>query len=141
MTNKLDKQDRGVSLGEQRRNRAYYKEFGPAMAAYVVAVILGTTIGRDTPTKKVFFVVATFIPVLLGGLAIIRHIRRVDEFERLVTYQALAHSFGSAMVTSIFLALLTSADIHLPVQMVAWSPFIAGMTTWGFLSIRHSTGR
>jgi amino acid transporter len=134
MTNKLDKHDRGVSLGEQRRNRAYYKEFGPAMAAYVCAVFAGVWIGNDTPWKRVFFVAITFVPVLLGCIAMVRHVRRIDEFERLQVYRAMAISFGIAMVVSIFLALMTSAGIKLSAELLAWTPFIAGMITWGALA-------
>jgi hypothetical protein len=141
MTNKLDKQDRGVSLGEQRRNRAYYKEFGPAMAAYVCAVFVGVLIGNETPWKRVLFVAITFVPVLVGCVAMVRHVRRVDEFERLQVYRAMAISFGFTMVTSILLALITSAGIRLPVELLAWVPFTVGMTIWGAIAIMRSAGR
>jgi hypothetical protein len=134
MTNKLDSDDKGVSLGDKRRKRAYLKEFGPAMALYTIAIFSAAAIGRDTTAKKAFFVTATFLPVLLSAWAIIRQLRRQDEFERLMAYRAMSIAFGVTMLTSVFLALMTSADVKVSSDLAAWAPFMTGMTTWGLIS-------
>jgi hypothetical protein len=137
MTKKLDSSDVGVSLGDRRRQRAYLKEFAPAMALYVVAVFVTATIGVDTVAKQALFVSATFVPALMQVAVIVRHLKRLDEFERVVTYRAMAISFGVAMVVSIFIALLASAGVEVNSKVAGWAPFMTGMTTWGVLSARH----
>jgi hypothetical protein len=137
MTNKLYSTDAGVSLGDRNRKRAYLREFIPVVALYVVAVGVTVTIGIDTNAKKAIFVVATFIPILMGVVVIVRHLKRLDEFERIVTYRALAISFGFAMVAAVFIALLASSGLNLNSKIAAWAPFMVGMSTWGVLSARH----
>jgi hypothetical protein len=87
--------------------------------------------------KQALFVSATFVPALMQVAVIVRHLKRLDEFERVVTYRAMAISFGVAMVVSIFIALLASAGVEVNSKVAGWAPFIAGMTTWGVLSARH----
>jgi hypothetical protein len=139
MTNKLysSDADAGVSLGDRSRKRAYLREFLPVMVLYVIAVVVTVTIGRDTNAKKTIFVVATFIPILMGVVVIVRHLKRLDEFERIVTYRAMAVSFGVAMVVSVFIALFASSGLHVDSKIAAWAPFMVGMSTWGVLSARH----
>ncbi len=139
MTNKLDSSDKGVSLGDKRRKRAYLKEFAPAMALYVIAIFTASAIGRDTAAKKALFVGATFIPILLVVIAVVRHVRRLDEFERLMTYRGMSIGFGVAMVTSVFFALMSSAGVKFDAGWAGWVPFMTGMTTWGIFAGRHLT--
>jgi hypothetical protein len=139
MTNKLDSSDRGESLGDKRRKRAYLKEFAPAMTLYVIAIFTASAIGRDTTAKKALFVSATYIPILMIVVAIVRHIRRQDEFERLMTYRGMSIGFGVAMLTSVFFALMSSAGVAFDAAWAGWIPFMTGMTTWGIFAGRHLT--
>lgn len=137
MTNKLDRLDRGSSLGDKQRKRAYLREFVPAMVLYIMAIGATSAIGRDTTPKKVLFLCATFVPVLLVAIAIFRHIRRLDDFEKLMIFRAMAIGFGLAMVTSIFFALASSAGLEFNPDLSAWAPFMIGMTAWGVLAAQH----
>jgi hypothetical protein len=81
MTKKLDSSDVGVSVGDQRRKRAYLREFAPAMVLYVVAVFVSVTIGRDTAAKKTLLVnsqLAGWAPFMIGmtawGVLSVRHV-------------------------------------------------------------------
>jgi heme/copper-type cytochrome/quinol oxidase subunit 4 len=137
MTKKLDSSDVGVSVGDRNRKRAYLREFIPAVALYVIAVVVTVTVGVDSNVKKAVFVVATFVPILMGVVAIARHLKRLDEFERTVTYRAMAVAFGAAMIVSVFIALLASSGLQIDGKVAAWAPFMVGMSTWAVLSVRH----
>jgi heme/copper-type cytochrome/quinol oxidase subunit 4 len=137
MTKKLDSSDVGVSVGDRNRKRAYLREFIPAVALYVIAVVVTVTLGVDSNVKKAVFVVATFVPILMGVVAIARHLKRLDEFERTVTYRAMAVAFGAAMIVSVFIALLASSGLQIDSKVAAWAPFMVGMSTWAVLSVRH----
>jgi hypothetical protein len=135
MTKKLDRQDTAPSAGDIRRKRAYFKEFVPAMVLYSLAVGVGTSLGPDTTAKKVFFMSATMGAALLGTWAIIRSLKRLDEYERAMTYQAMAISFGVAMIVALFIALAASARLGISKEVGSWAPFMSGMWTWAALTI------
>jgi hypothetical protein len=103
------------------------------MFLYVVAIFGSSALGRDTTSKKVIFVVATTVPLVLATIAVVRHVRRSDEYQRLLTYRALAIAFAVTMVTSVVIALVTSAGFTVNPELTSWVPFLVGMFTWGAL--------
>jgi hypothetical protein len=133
MTKKLDTTETGSSLGDKRRTRAYLKEFGPAMILYVVAIFGTSALGTDTTAKKVIFLAATTVPLLLATVAVVRQVGRSDEYQRLIAYRSMAIAFAVTMVTSVFIALITSAGFTVNPRLTSWVPFLVGMFTWGAL--------
>ncbi len=131
MTNKLDKMEKGVAKGDRRRAYAYFRDFVPAMVLYVVTMLISVAVGNETTGKKWFFVGINLIPIALIVRAIVRAIRRADEFERLTQFKGMAVGFGAAMVTSLVCAFIASAEIRISAVVVGWAPFVAGMASWG----------
>jgi hypothetical protein len=134
MTNRLDSEEVGFSRGDHLRKRSYLREFGPAMALYVGTIVVTTSLGVDRSWKQWLFVGLNMLPVLLMAWAILRHLRRLDEFERLKTMEAMTVGFGVAMVTALGCALTASAGIGISALVAAWAPFMAGMAAWGLLA-------
>jgi type IV secretory pathway VirB6-like protein len=73
------------------------------------------------------------VPLLVASIAVVRHVGRSDEYQRLITYRALATAFAVTMVTSVFIALVTSAGFTVNPGLTSWVPFLVGMFTWGAL--------
>ena len=105
------------------------------MLLYSAAVGIGTSVGTDTTGEKIFFMTATMGAAILGTWAIIRSLKRLDEYERAMANQALAISFGVAMIVALFVALAASAQLGINKQLGAWAPFMSGMSTWAVLAI------
>lgn len=136
MTNKLDTEtsqshEAGRSKRDQRVSRKYLKEFGLSMALYIAAIFGSKTLDPTTTTARVIAVAICTIPVLLGPWAIVRAIKRGDEYEKLVQYRGLSIGFATGMITSLVCALSLSFDLGLPALVAGWAPFMAGMTAWG----------
>lgn len=72
--------------------RRYLVEFGGAMAAYVVVVLVSGAVVRAHPEAGWRFVVAVtpLVPALAATVAVLRHLARLDELERRIQLEALA---------------------------------------------------
>ena len=100
MTNKLDRQDR--SEGDRARARAYHLEFWPGMAAYAVVltgVLLWGDLDGGSPWRFLWAVLPV-IPALWIVRAVLRHVLRSDDYQRLLMLQGLAGGFAVAMIAS-----------------------------------------
>jgi hypothetical protein len=131
MTNKLDKAEKGEAKGDRVRAHAYLRDFVPAMLLYGVTMVIAGTIGNDTTWKKWFFVGINLLPIGLVVRAVVRSIRRSDEFERLTQFKGMAIGFGVTMVTSLICAFMASAEIQISALVAGWAPFMTGMLAWG----------
>jgi integral membrane sensor domain MASE1 len=128
MTSKLDSKDR--SNRDRAVSRAYHLEFWPGIAAYAAvlsAVLLWGDLDGDKPWRFVFAVLPV-IPALWIVRAMIRHARRVDEYQRLLLLQALGGGFAVAMVASVTLAFLEIAGLK--VTGSGWIIYGVGMMGW-----------
>ncbi|MFP5311068.1 MAG: hypothetical protein ACLGH7_01430 [Actinomycetes bacterium] len=128
MTNKLDKDDR--SAGDRAVSRAYHREFWPGIGAYAVVltgVLLWGGLDGDS-TWRFAWAVLPVIPGLWIVRAVLRHARRIDDYQRLLLLQALGGGFAVAMVASVSVAFLEIAGLS--VVGIGWIIYAAGMLGW-----------
>ena len=128
MTNKLDSKDR--SEGDRARSRAYQLEFWPGIVAYAVVltgVLLWGDLDGESPLRFLWAVLPV-IPALWIVRAVLRHVRRIDDYQRVLLLQALGGGFAVAMIASVTMAFLEIAGLRLP--GVGWIIYSAGMLGW-----------
>jgi hypothetical protein len=128
MTSNLD--SRGRSEGDRARNRAYQREFWPGMVAYVVllaGVIAWGGLDGHSPWRYVWALLPV-LPAAWTVRVVLRHVRRVDEFQRLLLLQSLAGGFAVAMLTSLTLGFLAIAGLR--PAATGWIVYGAGMLAW-----------
>jgi O-antigen/teichoic acid export membrane protein len=83
-------------------SRAYAKEFGLAMVAYGVVLFLSIWLINANPTAPWRFAVALLpmLPAIGVLVAVLRQLRRMDELQRRIQFEALAFAFaGTALLT------------------------------------------
>lgn len=83
-------------------SKRYAIEFGAAMAAYVAAVFVSATLLKSVTHAIIRPAVALLpmVPAVFVIIAIIRQLRRLDELQRRIQFEALAISFmGTAFIT------------------------------------------
>jgi hypothetical protein len=139
MTRNLDTSAR--SAGDRRRTRAYLRDFIPGIVAYMVVLFAALTWGGFGGTSPWRFVWAALpvLPMIWIAVAVLRHLRRIDEYQRGQLLTGFAVGFAVAMLASISLGVLESAGLKLE-----GSPFLvylAGMLAWGISSIVLSRRR
>jgi len=128
MTSSLD--TKTPSAGDRKRSRAYQRDFWPGMVGYGVAlaaVLAWGDLDGSSGWRYVWAAVPV-LPALLVVRAVARHLSRVDDYQRLLTLQALAVGFGTAMAASVTLGFLGIAG--LPMTSVGWIVYGAGMGGW-----------
>ncbi|WP_337062821.1 hypothetical protein [Kineococcus sp. G2] len=129
MTSKLDTANR--SRGDRARAHAYLREFLPAMAAYVVVLVAVLTWGDvdgDSPWRFLWALLP-LLPVLAVARAVVRALRRSDEYAQLLQLRALAVGFAAAMLACAVLGLLGVTGLVVPAA--PWLVLGAGMASWG----------
>ncbi len=128
MTNNLDSV--GVSAGDRVISRAYRREFWFGMIVYVVfvtAMVLWGNLGSDSPWRFVWALLPV-VPALWIVVAVLRHVRRIDDYQRHIVLQGLGAGFALAMVASVTLGFLASAGLVVP--GMAWIIYSVGMLGW-----------
>lgn len=97
----------------QQVARRYKREFGSAMAAYVVVLMLSIWALKhvDATALRVLLALAPVVPVALAGHAIMRFVRDSDELQRRIMLEGAA--LGALVLTmgSFSLGLLVSAGL------------------------------
>jgi len=134
MTNNLDSTT--ASTGDKQRSRSYHREFWPGIVAYVVLVSLSPALSQasDGSPWRYVWAVLPVLPALWVVRAVVRHIGRIDDYQRLLMLRGLAIGFGLAMVTSLTLGLLEFTGLDLP---TGWIVYGVGMLGW---AIAAATG-
>jgi hypothetical protein len=134
MTSDLDTTP--ASVGDRRRARAYVYDFAPAMVAYAVVLWLVIAFGDLDGTSRWRFLWAALpvVPALAMVRAVVRHVRRVDEYQRTLLLQGLAAGFAAMCVVAVALGLLASAGLDLG-PSTAWIIYGTGMLSWGVASL------
>ena len=128
MTNDLDTKD--FSAGDRARSRAYLREFWLGIAAYILVLVVVLVWGNmdgDSPWRFVWAVLPV-IPALWIVSAILRHMQRVDDYQRLILLRGFAGGFAVAMIVSLTVAFLEIAGLRVP--GVGWVIYGAGMLGW-----------
>ena len=128
MTRSLD--SGSSSSGDRARSRAYQLDFWPGMAGYVLALLAVLRWGGldgASPARWAWALLPV-VPALWMVRAVVRHLHRIDEYQRDLVLQGLAVGFGVAMVTAVTLGFLGIAGLS--GQVTGWVVYGAGMLGW-----------
>lgn len=79
-------------MNESRKHLPYAKELGMAMVLYAAVLVVALSVGRRMPPGplQTALYVSPMLPILLAAWAIVRQIRRSDEFVRKTTLEHIA---------------------------------------------------
>jgi hypothetical protein len=124
------------SAGDRARSRAYLRDFVPGIVGYVVVLLAVLTWGHldgDSGWRFVW-VLLPVLPSLWVVRAVVRHLRRIDEYGRLVQLRGLAGGFVVAMISALTVGFLEVAGLSLPHGLPGWLIYTAGMVGWGVAS-------
>lgn len=109
--------------------RTYTIQFLGAMVAYVILLFVSIYLLENNPTAPWRGVVAALpaIPTLLGLLAFIRFLGRMDEMQRRIQFDAIAFAAGATAILTFTWGLLENAGFPhisliwvLPLMAVLW---------------------
>jgi len=119
-----------MSAGDRKISRRYLIEFGAGMIAYVICLIETLTWGHLDGESSARFAWALLpvVPALWIVVAVMRHMRRVDAYQRQMLFQGLSLGFALAMVASVTMGFLAIAGLLIP--DMAWIIFGVGMLGW-----------
>ena len=97
-------------MSQQTAARAYTRELGLAMAAYVVVVLVSIKLvgALDQPIKTLV-ALTPLIPASLALFAYLRFLSRMDELGRRIQLEALAFGFGAAGMLTFAYGFLENA--------------------------------
>ena len=97
-------------MSQRTAARAYTRELGLAMAAYVVVVLVSIKLvgGLDQPIKTLV-ALTPLIPASLALFAYLRFLSRMDELGRRIQLEALAFGFGTAGMLTFAYGFLENA--------------------------------
>jgi len=131
MTSNLDSKSSGPV--ERSINRRYLVEFGIGMLGYLVtltATLVWGHLDGSNPGRFAWALlpVLPVLPVIWLVVALLRHIRRIDDYQRFLLLQGLGVGFGAAMIASVTLGFLSIAGLAVP--MMGWIVFSVGMLGW-----------
>jgi hypothetical protein len=121
-----------VSLGDRARNRAYHRQFWPGMVGYVVVLLAVSFWGHLDGTSNWRFALALLpmAPLVLVVRAVMKHLQRVDDYQRQLTYRGLSVGFLVAMMASLTIGFLGFAGLQVPgAGWIIWSLGMAGWAT------------
>lgn len=133
MTSELDKGQRNTgqqSSGDRVRARAYHRDFWPGIVGYVV--VLGAVVALGdldgTSPWRFLWALLPVLPALWVIRAVVRHVRRIDDYQRGLLLRGLAVGFAAAMIASVTLGFLDVAGLVVP--MTGWIVYGIGMLAW-----------
>jgi hypothetical protein len=120
---------------EQRQRAAYRRDMVPAITGYaVVLALVLSLVGDEVDTVGEWaLLVLPVVPALWGVRAVVRHLRRIDEYQRSLQLEAMAAGFGVAMVTAITLGFVGVGGTT--TRAAGWIVYGAGMTTWALVAL------
>ncbi|MCW4458810.1 hypothetical protein [Microbacterium sp. MPKO10] len=121
---------REQAQGDRAVTRRYLLELAPGIVGFLALFLAITTWGDLESGKPWNFILAVspIVPILWMIVAVVRHVRRIDEFQQILILQSFALGFGVAMLTALAIALIGMTGIV--VIGTEWYVFILGMTAW-----------
>lgn len=122
---------RGSTPQERRASRRYLWEIAAGAVGFLVTFLFLPELFPTKPGSPAAVAVALvpLVPVVWMAVALVRHVRRVDEFQRGLLLLSLAIGFGAAMLISLAIVFLSTAGVVVP--QPEWWVFIGGMAVWG----------
>lgn len=122
--------DSSSSSGDRARGWAYQRDFWPGMVGYAVVLTLVLSLGGLDGSSgwRYVWAVLPVLPALWVVRAVLRHVARLDDYQRLLLLQSLAAGFAVAMVAALTVGFLGTAGLD--VQAGGWVVFGTGMAGW-----------
>jgi hypothetical protein len=121
-------------MHERRVTRAYLAELFTAIAVYVVLLLASIRYGRAMP-DGVLRTAALLAPMIGFGLiirSIARHVRRIDEYQRLRILESLALAFAITGAVTFSYGFLETAGYPKLSMFTVWMVMGA---SWGAVCI------
>jgi len=104
------------------------------MVLYVLLLALDQAVGAERGTPLAIAVsVLPVLPLLWIVVALLGHLRRVDEMQRQLLVKSLATGFGVAMLVAVTVGMLRIGGLDVP--MPEWIVFSGGMLAWGVAAV------
>ncbi len=109
--------------------KTYVVQFGSAMAAYVVLLIVSIVVIQANPAAPWRFAVALLpvIPAIFGVLAFVRFLGRMDELQQKIQLEGLGFGFGITAIVTFAYGFLENAGLPhlsyiwvLPLMVALW---------------------
>lgn len=118
------------SAGDRVRTKAYHRDFWPSIVGYgavLTAVLIWGGLDGHSPSRFLWALLPV-VPALWTVRAVLRHVRRIDDYQQLLLLNGLAVGFAIAMIASLTVGFLGIAG--LPMQGAGWVIYSAGMLGW-----------
>lgn len=119
---------------DARNRSAYHRDFVPGIVGYavVLAVVLSLVGDRVDEPGEWALLMLPIVPALWVLRAVLRHLRRIDEYQRLLQLEALATGFGVAMIASLTLGFVGVGGVA--TRAAGWIVYGVGMASWGLVA-------
>lgn len=94
----------GCDAATPSLRRRYLREFIPAMAGYVVGLVLSLWLLKrvDAPMLRAFIALLPVFPIVLVMRAMVRYIRDTDELQRRIELESV--SLAATLVSTLYMA-------------------------------------
>ena len=116
-------------MTQQSAARAYTRELGLAMAAYVIVVLVSIKLVGDLEQPiKTLVALTPLVPATLALFAYLRFLSRMDDLGRRIQLEALAFGFGAAGMLTFAYGFLENAGF--PQLSYIWV-FPSMIALWG----------
>lgn len=122
-------------------SRLYMKEFGTAVVAYVIVLILSITLINISPNSawwRIPLALAPVIPAVFAMIAYMRFVGRIDELQRRIQFEGLAFGFGGAGILTFSYGFLENVGFpHIswlfvfPLMIALWGIGVA-IASWRY---------
>jgi hypothetical protein len=104
--------DKRPSRSDRIRARAQIRDWLPALACIVVLAVIGELgLFAANSAWKLFWSLLNLAPALWIVRAVVRSVRRADEYQRLAQLEALAVGFGTLMMAVFTAGLLDAGGV------------------------------
>jgi hypothetical protein len=121
-------------MSQSARNEKSYMELGGALVLYAVVLVAALTLGRDMaagPAQTALYV-SPMIPFMLAVWAVVRQIRRSDEFIRKTTLERIAIAAAVTAGWTFTYGFLENAGYPRLSMFTVW-PVMGAV--WGVLAV------
>ena len=124
-------------MKQKERNLRYYKELAGALALYAIVLVAALSIGKRVPpgATQTLLYVSPMLPFLLAVWAVVRQIRRSDEFVRKTTLEHVAVAAAVTAGWTFTYGFLENAGYPRLSMFTVW-PVMGAV--WGVLAIAAS---
>jgi hypothetical protein len=115
---------------EREGKRKYFREIFGAFTLYGIVLFGANTLAgsMEPGAPRTLLLVSPMIPLLLAAWAIVRHLRRVDEFVRLRTLESIGVAAGITACWTLTYSFLEGAGF--PRLGLGWVWIVMG-AVWG----------